>query len=418
MNAEYYRALLREELKKATGCTEPIAVAYCAAVLRTVFEGEPEKLVAHLSGNMLKNVKSVVVPNTGGHRGIGVAAATGFVAGNADAKLQVIAEITPEQQARVEDFLCRVPVEIHHKENTCALYIEIEAFSPQCHARVCIAKYHTNIVRIEKNGEVLLNEMDSFLPEEQDDENSMSLESIFKFVTSEPLESLHALLDEQIICNSAIAREGLTHPWGAGIGRILLQRGGIEAEACGYAAAGSDARMSGCEMPVVILSGSGNQGITASMPVLRYADYLKVSEELRYRALVLSDLVTLHIKCGIGRLSAFCGAICAGVGAGAGIAYLHEQSFEAVSDTVSNASAILAGTVCDGAKPSCASKIAEAVNAGIIGYQMHVSGRNFRSGDGIIGENTEATVQNIGILGRVGMAETDRVILNIMEKTG
>lgn len=418
MNPEYYRTLLKEELKKATGCTEPIAVAYCAAVLRRVFDGEPEKIVANLSGNMLKNVKSVVVPNTGGHRGIGVAAATGFVAGDANAKLQVIANITPEQQKQVDTFLDRVPVEIHHKENTCALYIEIEALSAQCSAKVCIAQYHTHIVRVEKNGEVLLDETDACLPEACGENSSMDLESIYQFITQEPLSSLQELLDEQIRCNSAIAEEGLTNPWGVGIGKILLQRGGIEAEACGYAAAGSDARMSGCEMPVVILSGSGNQGMTASLPVLRYADHLKVSEDLRYRALALSDLVTLHIKCGIGRLSAFCGAICAGVGAGAGIAYLHEQNFTAVLHTVSNASAILAGTVCDGAKPSCASKIAEAINAGIIGYQMHVNGRNFRSGDGIIGENTEKTVENIGILGRIGMAETDRVILNIMEKTG
>lgn len=413
-----YRGILREELKKATGCTEPIAVAYCAAVLRKIFDGEPNRIIARLSGNMIKNVKSVVVPNTSGHRGIAVAIATGFVAGNADAQLQVIAKITPEQQVHIYSFLEHTDITIQHRDTPCTLDIELEAESEECNAVVRIANYHTNVVLIRKNSEDLFcRKVEAYSNDGLQDRSGLTVEKIFQFVQEEPLDSLKDMLREQISCNVAIAEEGLRGKWGAQIGRTLLERQGIETEACAYAAAGSDARMSGCEMPVVILSGSGNQGITASVPVLRYGKYLKATEEAIYRALALSDLITLQIKEGIGRLSAFCGAVCAGIGAGAGIAYLHEPSLKAVSQTVSNACGILAGTICDGAKPSCASKIAESVSAGILAFQMYQHGTCFRGGDGIIGSDLEMTIDSIGKVGRFGMAETDKVILEIMNQT-
>ena len=409
-----YIAILREELIPATGCTEPIAIAYCAALVRRLLPDEPQRVEAVLSGNMIKNVKSVVVPNTGGRKGIAVAVAAGMTAGDATRQLQVIADLPPQAREALDDFLRRVPVRITCGTSPCKLDIDLTAYAGTHSARVRIAGSHTHVVHEERDGQLLHSEPVREATEEKTDKSCLSVEEIVRFADTTPLAEVAPLLERQLSYNLAIAREGLRGDWGAQIGRILLESGGVEQKAKAYAAAGSDARMSGCEMPVVILSGSGNQGITASVPVAVYAEHLGVPHEKLLRALLVSDLVTIHQKSGIGRLSAYCGAISAGVGAGAGICYLHGGDYHAVAHTVVNAVAILSGTICDGAKPSCAAKIAAAVEAGILGYRMYLHHRQFRRGEGIVADSVDATIANVGILAQQGMQQTDRTILKIM----
>lgn len=417
---DQYIAILREELVPATGCTEPIAIAYCAAKLRELLAGEPQKIRAVLSGNILKNVKSVVVPNTGGRKGISPAIAAGMVAGDASRDLQVISDIPQEKLKAIDDFLKTVPVEITCGDSPCKLDIDLEAFSEEHRARVRITNHHTNIVYLSRDDEVLLElPVVEAAEEKLTDKSCLTVENIVRFADTADLTPIEPLLLRQIEYNSAIAQEGLTGRWGAQIGKILLDDFGndVMQQAKAYAAAGSDARMSGCEKPVVILSGSGNQGITACMPVVVFARHIDATQEQLLRALVVSDLITIHQKSGIGRLSAYCGAISAGVGAGAGICYLLGGDFSAVAHTVVNAVAILSGTICDGAKPSCAAKIAAAVEAGIMGYRMYLHNREFRSGEGIVAGSVDDTIANVGLLAHDGMRQTDDTILRIMQET-
>ena len=373
---------------------------------------------AAVSGNILKNVKSVVVPNTGGRKGIGPAIAVGLVAGDAARDLQVISAVTEKQLAELDAYLQRVDISVSCSHSPCQLDIDLRGSCGGHTARVRITNHHTNIVCLERDGEVLreLPVVDS-AEEHRADKSLLNVADILRFAAEVPLEDLLPLLEPQVSCNSAIAEEGLRGAWGAQIGRILLEDYGddIKQRAKAYAAAGSDARMSGCEMPVVILSGSGNQGITACMPVVAYARHIGATREQLYRALAVSDLVTVHQKTGIGRLSAYCGAISAGVGAGAGICYLLGGDYDAVAHTVVNAVAILSGTICDGAKPSCAAKIAAAVDAGIMGYRMYLHHREFRHGEGIVGSNVDDTIAKVGVLAQQGMRQTDRTILDIMQ---
>ena len=415
---DQYIAILEEELVLATGCTEPIAIAYCAAKLRQLLGCLPERMEAVLSGNILKNVKSVVVPNTGGRKGIPPAIAAGMVAGDAEKELQVIANISPDKFPEIDAFLERVAIDIRCGDSPCKLDIDLSAWAGEHSARVRITNNHTNVVHLEKDGEIIISLPISDAAEEQlTDKSCLNVRDILEFADKVDLKRVEHLLKRQIECNSAIAQEGLEGDWGAHIGKILLSdySEDIKTKAKAYAAAGSDARMSGCEMPVVILSGSGNQGITACMPVVVYAKEIGASEEQLYRALLVSDLITVHQKTGIGRLSAYCGAISAGVGAGAGICYLLGGDYVAVAHTVVNAVAILSGTICDGAKPSCAAKIAAAVDAGILGYHMYVNRKEFRRGEGIVGNSVDATIANVGRLAQQGMQETDQTILRIME---
>ena len=413
-----YVSILEEELVPATGCTEPIAIAYCAAVVRKLLGQLPVRIEATVSGNILKNVKSVVVPNTGGRKGIRPAIAAGMVAGDADRDLQVIADIPEEKLAELDGFLNTAEIDIICGSSPCKLDIDIRAEAEGSYARVRITNHHTNIVHMEHNGEILrdLPIVDA-AEEHMTDKSCLNVEDIVRFADTVPLERLEPLLLRQIEQNSAIAEEGLRGSWGAQIGRILLEDYGedIKQKAKAYAAAGSDARMSGCEMPVVILSGSGNQGITACMPIVVYAKHIGATQEQLCRALIVSDLVTIHQKSGIGRLSAYCGAISAGVGAGAGICYLLGGGFSAVAHTVVNAVAILSGTICDGAKPSCAAKIAAAVDAGIMGYRMYLHHKEFHSGEGIVADSVDDTIANIGLLAQQGMRQTDSTILRIMQ---
>lgn len=413
-----YISILREELKPATGCTEPIAIAYCAARVRELLTGEPERVRVVVSGNILKNVKSVVVPNTGGKKGIRPAVAAGMVAGDAEKGLEVIALLPAQALEQIDAFLASVEIEVLCSDSPCKLDIDISAFAPGHSARVRITNHHTNVVQLERDGEILrsLPIVDA-AEEHMTDKSCLNVEDIIRFADTVPLEQVEELLMNQVTCNCAIAEEGLRGNWGAQIGRILMEDYGedIKQRAKAYAAAGSDARMSGCEMPVVILSGSGNQGITACMPVVVYARHMGATREQLCRALLVSDLVTIHQKSGIGRLSAYCGAISAGVGAGAGICYLLGGGFSAVAHTVVNAVAILSGTICDGAKPSCAAKIAAAVDAGIMGYRMYLHHREFHSGEGIVGDCVDSTIANVGLLAQQGMQQTDHTILSIMQ---
>ncbi len=414
---ETYVHILQEELLLATGCTEPIALAYCGATMRRALGALPERLRIEVSGNIMKNVKSVIVPNTGGRKGIQAAVAAGIVAGDAERGLQVISAVEESAHAAIAAYEAETPMEILCPETPYLLDIRITGWAGADTAVCRIANNHANIVYLAKNDQVLVDKPISDSPEDSlTDKSGLNVADILEFANTVDLDKVRDLLERQIRYNCAIAQEGLQNSWGAGIGSILLgdYPQDIKTEARAWAAAGSDARMSGCEMPVVIVSGSGNQGITASVPVVRYARHLNAPEDKLYRALLVSDLITIQQKSGIGRLSAYCGAVSAGVGAGAGIAYLLDGSYDAVSHTVVNAIAIISGTICDGAKPSCAAKIAASVDAGILGYHMYLNHKEFKSGDGIISVGVDDTIRNVGLLAKEGMQQTDRTILDIM----
>lgn len=412
-----YVQILKEELITAMGCTEPIVLAYAAARCKELLGKLPEKVIVKVSGSIIKNVKSVVVPNTGGMKGIRAAVAAGFVAGRPEKKLEVISQVSDEERAAIQAYTEQADMEICYLDSGRVFDIIIEAVAGEDTAKVRIANYHTNIVLEEHNGEKLLETVVEGDQEEGlTDRSLLNMEDIWDFAMTCEIEDVRAILDHQIDCNMAIAKEGLTHPYGACIGQVMLDAYGdeIRNRASAMAAAGSDARMSGCELPVVINSGSGNQGITCSVPVIEYAKELCSGDEKMYRALALSNLVAIHQKTGIGRLSAFCGAVCAGVAAGAGIAYLRGGGFKEIAHTVVNGLAIVSGIVCDGAKPSCAAKIAASVNAGILGYEMYVRGQQFYGGDGLVTKGADNTIRNIGRLGKEGMAGTNDEIIKIM----
>lgn len=410
-------AILEEELRPAMGCTEPIALAYAGAKARQVLGALPDRIEVLVSGNIIKNVKSVVVPNTGGLRGIAAAICAGVVAGDAGKQLEVISVVSRQQQADLKEYMANTEVKIDPATSSLVFDIDLTLFAGEDRARVRIVNHHTNIVHISRNDEVLVE-----LPVEESSEDNLTdktcltIERIVEFADVLDPEDVRPSIGRQLEYNLAIAQEGLRGDWGANIGSVILSQQGTanNRKAAAWAAAGSDARMSGCEMPVIILSGSGNQGITASVPVAVYAEAFGATEEQLLKAVAVSDLITVHQKTGIGRLSAYCGAISAGCGAAAGIAYLHGGSKEAVAHTVVNAVAILSGTICDGAKPSCAAKIAAAVDAGILGYNMYLENQQFYGGDGIVTKGADATVVNVGRLAREGMRETDRTILEIM----
>lgn len=414
-----YLKILQEELVPATGCTEPIAIAYGAAKARELLGVLPESVLVEASGNIIKNVKSVVVPNTNSLKGIEAAAAAGIVAGQSEKILEVISEVTPAQRAEIRAYLADHPIVVKPAEGDKVFDILITLRAGNNHVKLRISDYHTHIVYIEKNGEVLFQSGEVLSDSARDmltDRSCLSVEGVLDFASTCNLEDVRALIERQIDYNYAIAEEGMRHSWGANIGSVLKEHYGvgIYSRARYMAAAGSDARMSGCEMPVIIVSGSGNQGITASVPVVEYAKELNVSRDQMVRAVLLSDLLTIHLKTGIGRLSAYCGAVSAGCSAGAAIAYLHGGGFREIAHTLVNSLAIVSGMICDGAKASCAAKISAAVDAGLVGYSMFRSGQQFRGGDGIVTKGVEETIRNIGRLGRLGMRETDREIIRIM----
>lgn len=411
-----YTRLLHAELKTAMGCTEPIAVAYACAVARKTLGALPERVRLSVSGNIIKNVKSVVVPHTGGKRGLEAAAAAGVAAADPEAELQCISALTEADVAAVERYLERDCIQVCPLDTGRAFDIDVEVFRGAAAARVRMVDQHTNIVHISRNGEILLEKEVPAAAEEGAGQELLTVEGILDYADSLDPEDIREPIERQIRLNMAISDEGLRGRYGAMIGRetLELSHGELRARMRARAAAGSDARMSGCELPVVIVSGSGNQGMTASLPVIEYARAKGIGEDRLYRALAVSDLLTIHQKTRIGRLSAFCGAVNAACAAAAAVAYLDGTGLDGVSHTLVNALAIVSGMVCDGAKPSCAAKISLALEAGLMGYEMYRTGHEFLGGDGIVKKGVEHTLANVGRLGGTGMRETDREILRIM----
>ena len=442
-----YIATLEEELIPAMGCTEPIAIALAAARARDLAGGLPDRMELEVSGSIVKNAKSVVVPHTGGLKGIEAAAAAGAVAGDADAWLEVLAQVGEAEQEAIAAYLAKAPIAVTRADTDLDFDLTVRAYRAaegrEHSGEVRIAEFHTNIVCEQRDGLVLheaplagatADATGSTCGDAADgaegpeaggegagcarrsDRSLLTMEGIWDFAMTVDLDDVRAVIGRQIACNTAIAEEGLAGDWGANIGSVLLSAFGddVKVRACALAAAGSDARMSGCELPVVINSGSGNQGLTASMPVIAYARDLGSSEEQLYRALVLSNLTAIHQKTGIGTLSAFCGAVCAGAAAAAGIAYLNGGGYKEAVHAVVNALSIVSGMVCDGAKPSCAAKIAMSVNAGILGFEMYRAGQQFHGGDGIVKKGVENTIDSVCRVGREGMRATNDEIIRIM----
>lgn len=380
----------------------------------------PEHVEIHVSGNIIKNVKSVIVPHTGGLHGIEAAVAAGLVAGDQQRELEVIADVTEEQIKQIKAYLEQTEITVAQAETERVFEIDLRAEKDGRRVQVKIVDGHTNVVLVRRNEEILYeSSMLSEAPDEavhKTDHSLLEVEKIVLFAEEVELEDVTEVLERQITYNTAIAEEGLRGKYGANIGNVLLTAYGnsVGNRAKAWAAAGSDARMSGCELPVVINSGSGNQGITVSLPIIVYAEELHASKEQLYRALVIGNLIAIHLKTGIGCLSAYCGATSAGCGAAAGITYLYGGGYKEIAHTVVNALAINSGMVCDGAKASCAAKIASAVGAGLLGMEMYRQGSQFVGGDGIVTKGVEKTIMNVGDLAREGMAQTDKEIIQIM----
>ena len=419
---QLYIDILKEELVPALGCTEPIAISYAAAKAREVLGSMPDRLEVRCSGNIVKNVKSVVVPNTGNLKGIEASAIAGTVGGDPERKLEVLTALTPKDIERTKELLaadfCKVTL---WEDAPANLAIEMKSYCGEDWAKVVIVNAHTNIVRIERNGKVLFEKPTEKAQTYKTDRTKLNIRDILEFAETLNVEDVREVLSRQIAYNTAISQEGLRNPYGTCVGATLLKAYGSEdvrVRAKAAAAAGSDARMSGCDLPVVINSGSGNQGMTASLPVIEFAKELHVGEDKLYRALALSNLTALHQKTKIGALSAYCGVVCAACGSGAAITYLNGGGYEEICKTIVNVLGDVSGMVCDGAKPSCAAKIASALDAAIMGYTLAMQGKAFQPGDGIIKENVEKTIASVGRLGKDGMKETDVEVLKIMLDQG
>lgn len=412
-----YTNILREELVPAMGCTEPIALAYAAALARKALNDIPDKVVVQSSGSIIKNVKSVIVPNTGNLKGIPAAISAGIVAGNSDKELEVLSGVSEEDIKNIKKFMKEKEIIVEHLDEGIIFDIIITLYKGENYAKVHIVNSHTNVVLIEHNHEILKSsDCLADMPSDLSNYSKLNMKDIWDYINDVDIKEIKEILDRQIDYNLSISKEGLQAEYGANIGKVILStdENSVKSKAVAMAAAGSDARMNGCELPVIINSGSGNQGITVSVPVITYAKELKVTDEKLYRALALSNLTAIHQRIQIGRLSAYCGAVNAGAAAGAGIAYLSGGDYEAVIHTVVNALAIVSGIICDGAKASCAGKIAFAVEAGILGYHMYVQGQQFYGGDGIVKKGIEDTIKSVGRLGKDGMKGTNEEIIKIM----
>lgn len=412
-----YIDILKEELVPAMGCTEPIAVAYAGAIARKTLGCIPDKVDLAVSGNIIKNVKSVIVPHTKGRKGLQTAVAVGICCGNADKELEVLSDVTDEQLTLMDDFLASAKITVSELNSNCPFDIQVKVYSGEESAYIRIIGNHTNVVCICKNDEIILDKpfTDEVVQAAQN-RKLLNVKDIVEFADTVRVDDIREVIKRQIEYNTAIANAGMNGRYGANIGKILIRSYGnsVQNRAKAYAAAGSDARMNGCELPVVINSGSGNQGMTASIPVIVYAKECNVSEDLLYRALAVSNLVTIHLKTGIGSLSAYCGATSAGAGAGAGICYLYGGHYDEIAHTVVNALAINSGMLCDGAKASCAAKIASAVEAGLLGMQMYMHDSQFRCGEGIVANDVEKTIDAVSAIAREGMRETDNEIIHFM----
>lgn len=412
-----YVNILRRELVPALGCTEPIAIAFASAKAVQVLGEFPERIEMDCSGNIIKNVKGVTVPNSDGMKGIDAAAILGAVGGDAEKELEVLEAVTPEHIRRTKELAARKICTCNLVDGVENLYITARVIKGESSAEVTIVSHHTNVVRVVKNGEVLLDRpVEAESEEAGTDKSKLTVKDILDFADEVDIADIEEVISRQVELNSAIAQEGLDNNYGAQIGKTLMHVWGksVTTRACARAAAGSDARMGGCSLPVVINSGSGNQGMTVSLPVIVYAEEWEVSREKMYRALVVSNLIAIHQKHYIGSLSAYCGAVSAACGAGAGITYMYGGSYEQVSLTIINTLGNVGGIVCDGAKPSCAAKIASSVDAALIAFHLSLQNKSFLPGEGIIKGDIEETIKSMGYIGRVGMRSTDTEILNVM----
>ena len=412
-----YLDVLRQELVPATGCTEPIAIAYAGAIARKTLGQVPEQVELIVSGNIIKNVKSVVIPHSNGRKGLEAAVAAGIICGRPELELDVLSQTSPEDLQQLDAFLAGNRVQVRPSQAECPFDIQVKLTAGQDNAYVRIIGSHSNVVQVQKNGQPLVDHPFSTQGVSADENHRLlNVKDIVTFADTVDLDEVRPILQRQIDDNMAIAQAGLTQNYGANIGKILLRSYGnsVHNRAKAWAAAGSDARMNGCEMPVIINSGSGNQGITASVPVIVYAKECDVSQEQLYRALVVSNLTAIHLKAGIGSLSAYCGATSAGCGAGAGVCYLYGGKYKEISHTIVNALAINSGMLCDGAKASCAAKIASAVEAGLLGMQMYLHNSQFYGGDGIVAKGVENTIRTVSTIAREGMRSTDAEIIQFM----
>lgn len=411
-----YVAILHKELIPAMGCTEPIAIAYASAIAKTALGCMPERVRIDVSGNVIKNVKSVFIPHTGNLKGIEAAAAAGIVAGDPYCELEVISHVTEQEIAKISAYRDVTPIEVVRADGNCVFSIGVTVFAGGHEASVLLTNKHTHVESVVRDGEVLYAAKPEKVVREESHYELLSVEKIVEFADIVDIEDVREVLQRQIAFNTAIAEEGLRGEYGSQIGKVLLAAygDGVANKAKAYAAAGSDARMNGCELPVVINSGSGNQGMTTSLPVIVYAKEMGVSHEMLLRALVVSNLVTVRLKTGIGALSAYCGATSAGCGAAAGVTYLHGGKYREIAHTVVNGLAINSGVICDGAKASCAAKIASSVEAGLLGMHMYMQGKQFVGGDGIVTKGVENTIDNVSDMAREGMKDTDREIIEIM----
>lgn len=415
---EKYLAILGEELVPALGCTEPIAIAYASAKAKEVLGAFPSGIKVSCSGNIIKNVKSVVVPNTGGLRGIEVSALAGAVGGNADHGMEVLSHLKKEHTLKISELLEKGICEVSALNTDKTLHIVIEASAEQDTVKVEVQDFHTNIVKIEKNGQAIYEKpalTESYLGK-LTDRSVLNVDDIFCFAETVDLETVRTLLEQQIKNNMAIAREGLKGQYGVDIGNTLLNggEGGVFNKMKAYTASASEARMGGSELPVTTNSGSGNQGIASSVPVILYARERGISEERLLRALVLSNLLTIHQKTLIGRLSAFCGVVSASCASGAAITYLAGGNLTQIKMTITNTLANVSGIVCDGAKPSCGIKIAASLDAAIMAHLLAMNNRAYLPGDGLVKSDIENTISSVGRMARDGMKETDKQILTIM----
>ncbi|MBQ6919655.1 MAG: serine dehydratase subunit alpha family protein [Synergistaceae bacterium] len=421
---ENYIAILKEELVPAMGCTEPIAIAYASAKAREVLGEEVNHIHVSCSGNIVKNVKGVIVPNSGGQKGIEAAAILGAVGGNASRELEVIADTTDNARAKTKKLLSENICDVSLAEDAPNLYIEITAEGAEHKSLVRIENFHTNITLIKRDNEIIFENA----PEKanmsaakessvnKNLKNMMTLRGIIDFADNLEIPDVEEIFGRQVEYNTRISQEGLDNKWGACVGKTIIETWGndVRSCACARAAAGSDARMSGCPLPVVINSGSGNQGITVTLPVVEYAERWRISRAKMFRALAVSNLVSVYIKHYIGSLSAFCGAVSAASGAGAAITYMAGGDYASIGRTITNTLANVGGIVCDGAKPSCAAKIASSVHAAILAHHMSMNDDEFRGGEGFVEDDVEQTIKNMGYIGKIGMKETDREILNVM----
>lgn len=409
-----YTSILKSELIVAMGCTEPIALSLGAAKLKEILGNIPSHIDAFICGNIIKNAKSVTVPNTNGLKGIEAAIVAGLVAGNSDLELEIISKLRPKDIIKITELMTKNMVNINLATSCKSLYIKLVGKYEENEVEVILEDFHNNITKIRKNNKIIFTKKD-ILEQKQQEYSYLNVHDIIDFANNCDLTELRPYLRRQLDYNYAIAIEGMTGKYGASIGKILLEQAtSIKDKAKAYTASASDARMAGCDMPVVIISGSGNQGITTSVPLVVYAKENNIGEEKLLRSLIVSDLIALEEKKDIGRLSAFCGAISAGAAAAAGITYMLGGSLEAVAHTIVNALAISSGVICDGAKSSCAGKIVLGLEAGFIGYNMYLHHKEFKAGEGIITKGVDNTIKNVGRLASKGMKETDKEILDIM----